>query len=426
MCSAPSTTTSRSCSRRRRRRRRRRPTCSRRAGPSTRAFGSAADFKVLPERQLVATTSLLQPTALWGIDLAVGHQLGTGSFKPYEEGDKTGDAGELTFDLAVPLLAGGFTDSDRTALAVGMARGREADARLEQRRVESARTARELYWRWTAAGERLYIADDAVAVAERVLAGTRERVARGDLAPIEALDAERVLVERRLRQVEARRDLTAASLRLGLYLRDPQGRPAPPAEVPDRLQPPTAPATTAEQALRDALERRPELAALDARRAAAEARVRLAQVNLMPKLDLKLGLDQPLSSGDKTELKVGGVLDVALLQRGSRGRLDRALAERRVVELDQSFLLDRLDAEVRAAWTVLQAAQERVGLAAEQVRLAAELEAAVRAAFDLGDRTLFDVYLREQATLAARGLWVDAVTDRQIAEAELLAVTGGR
>ncbi|HMV67507.1 MAG TPA: TolC family protein, partial [Myxococcota bacterium] len=180
-----------------------------------------------------------------------------------------------------------------------------------------------------------------------------------------------------------------------------------------------------EEALSLAVARRPDLAALDARVVAADAKARLARVSVLPKLDLKLGLDQPLDGGGP-ELKVGGLLDVALPQRAARGKLDRSLQEQRVVAIERGYLADRVETEVRAAWTVLDAAHARVTLAGELARLASELEAAVRTGFDVGDRSLFDVYLREQATLAARAQWVDAVTDRHVAEAELLAVTGGR
>jgi hypothetical protein len=103
------------------------------------------------------------------MDVAVGHQLGTGTFKTWE-GDGTGPSGELTFDLALPLLSGGFTDSDRTALIVSVTRRAEAEARVEARRIEAARAARDAWYKWLGAGEKMRIATSAADVAQRVAA----------------------------------------------------------------------------------------------------------------------------------------------------------------------------------------------------------------------------------------------------------------
>ena len=60
---------------------------------------------------------------------------------------------------------------------------------------------------------------------------TRARIAQGDLPEIDAVDAERVRVERMGQVIKAERDLQAAAFSLGLYLRTPDGRPAPPTEA---------------------------------------------------------------------------------------------------------------------------------------------------------------------------------------------------
>jgi len=98
---------------------------------------SALSAGVVGKDQLITSSTISVPTTLWGMDLAVGHHLGTGTFKSWE-GDATGPSGELAFDLALPLLAGGFTDSDRTALVVSATRNAEALARVEARRIEAA------------------------------------------------------------------------------------------------------------------------------------------------------------------------------------------------------------------------------------------------------------------------------------------------
>lgn len=387
---------------------------------------SALSAGVVGKDQLVTSSTISVPTTLWGMDLAVGHHLGTGTFKSWE-GDGTGPSGELAFDLALPLLAGGFTDSDRTALVVSATRRAEAEARVEARRIEAARAARDAWYKWLGAGEKLRIATSAADVAQRVAAGTQTRVERGDLAPIELLDAQRVLAERQVRVVEAQRDVTIAAARLGLYLRDDAGQPLPPLEhAPPALEPPAAVTTTADEALQAALASRPELAILRQRAEAAQARVRLATVSLMPKLDLKLGLDQPLDKDEKTELKIGALLDVPLLQRTSRGRFDRSWAEQQIVQAETQLAADRVAVEVRTALTTLQTASERVALVEQQAKLAAQLEDATRRGYDAGDRSLFDVYLREQSRLSAESGRVDALVDRHLAEAELLAVLGQR
>jgi outer membrane protein TolC len=97
-----------------------------------------------------------------------------------------------------------------------------------------------------------------------------------------------------------------------------------------------------------------------------------------------------------------------------------------MIDAETQLARDRIAVEVRTALTTLQTASERVALVDQQAKLAAQLEDATRRGYDAGDRSLFDVYLREQSRLSAESGRIDALVDRHLAEAELLAVLGQR
>lgn len=397
--------------------------------------------KIGPYEQGVVDASVSQATPLYGLSLDVGYRLGLGTFASYDGALDTLDAGAVYADLRLPLLKGGLTDEARTDLTVARLEVDAALAKVDTKRVEAERDARMAWWKWVAAGAKRDVGADALRVAEEAATAITTRVTRGDAAPIEQVDAERVVVERRAKLVELDRDVAAAAWKLGLYLRDDAGQPRELAGVdPAPLARPEASGLPSEdEAVAAALRARPDLAVLAAKRAQVEAKLRLARVGVLPKLDLKAGVEQDFARGDAAseavvggdklealEVKIGGDLVFPLLLRAGRGKLAEATAQRTAIDEELRFLRDQVAAEVRTARAIALAAHTQARLADDTARLARQLEDATRRRYELGDTDLFQLYLREQSTLKASLDAADAWGAYHAAAAALDAAMGRR
>ncbi len=372
-----------------------------------------------------------QATGLWGLRTSVGYGIGLGELPSYDAGLATDPAGELRVGATLPLLAGGFTDSARTGLRTAAADLRAAEAKVDDKRIAYAAAARAAWAKWIASGEKLRIARGMLDAANANATGVAARIRAGDLAPIDGVDADRVLAERRLKVRELEAEVAVAAAKLSLFWRDGAGRPLlPTGDPPPPVAAPPPPTDDPDAVLAAALDRRPELDALDAKLEAAEAKSRLAQVALLPKLDAKFDLTQPLGGGGdglgEPTIKAGASLTAPLLQREARGKAGVARAEVDQVRAQRTYAADQVASELFAARARLDAAYARLGDADALVALARQVEDATRAAFQLGDRTLLDLYLREQARLKAELDRVDVTLERDLAWADWLAAQGLR
>jgi outer membrane protein TolC len=255
------------------------------------------------------------------------------------------------------------------------------------------------------------------------------RIEHGDLAPFDQIDADRVVSERAIKVMELDAELAVAAAKLSVYLRDAEGVPIRITDAPPpRTAPAPLPGASREETLAMALVLRPEILLLDAKAEAADAKVRLARTYVLPKLDAKVDVAQPLNVSDPafkgTEVKFGGTLSAPLPMRGGRGALDAANADRQVVEAERRWVADNVAAELDGAWARLVAADRRLAEAERLVTLAREVEMATRTAFELGDRTLFDLYLREQNRLKTELDRADIAFEREAAAADWLAAQG--
>jgi outer membrane protein TolC len=79
--------------------------------------------------------------------------------------------------------------------------------------------------------------------------------------------------------------------------------------------------------------------------------------------------------------------------------------------LKERLARDRVGADIRDAYSALQAAFDRLQMVRGEVQVALKLEDAERSRFELGDSTLFLVNLRELATADAALREVNATAD---------------
>lgn len=381
--------------------------------------------------------SVQQPTQLWGTTFFAAYRLGrglsSGGIPDYYGEYETNEAGEVRAGVQIPLLRNGPIDSRRAGIRRAELGRPIATLATEMAALQYRRAAAERYWDWVAAGRRLDIARALLELATTRDDGIRVRVERGDLPGIERVDNQRVMAQRRGGVVSAERSLQRAAIELSLFVRDPQGRAILPDEArrPADLPPVTPlPPATAEADLEAAPTRRPEVRRLTAMRSQFEVDRDLARNQMLPAVDVVVAASQDLGAGStrrsNPELDASLVLEVPILNRTARGRLEGARAGIARVEEQLRFQNDRVRADVRDARSAVDAAVRRAELAAQELDVARQVEAAERVNFELGNSTILAVNLREQASAEAAVREVDARADYHRAVAAYLAAAARR
>jgi cobalt-zinc-cadmium efflux system outer membrane protein len=374
-------------------------------------------------------TGLEQPTQLWGTTFTGGYRLGTGSFSSSDITKlETLSAGEWRSGVRVPLLRDGPTDRRRTDLRLAGVGQQLADLTVAQQRILVTRAASRRYWDWVAAGKRYAIARGLLELAQARAQQIKDSADAGQLAPIEVVENERLILNRQGTLVLADRILQAAAIELSLYWRNDAGEPQVPA--PEQL-----PADFPEVASFDlkrlredvdlALQRRPELRELEAEREQSRLEARLARNQLLPNVDVFFGYSRDVGSGRPilrpAEVETGVLLEIPLQRRKAQGKLRAEQAKIEQIDQKSRLARDRVVADIQDAYSAMQAAYERVQVARQEVQVALRLEDAERTRFELGDSTLFVVNLRELATADAAFLEVNAVADYHRFYADYLA-----
>jgi outer membrane protein TolC len=383
---------------------------------------------------LRAETTLEKPTEWWGASAFAGWKLGTGAFPIYDGRHETLDYGELRAGVQVPLWRNGPIDRRRATLERAEVGLQIAELAVAQQRLELRRAAAQRYWSWVAAGRRVEIGKALLENAVQRDAGMLQRVNTGDLPPIERVENQRAIEQRRGLLAQALRGLEQAAIELGLFLRDERGEPTLPS--PERLPgafPDLGVVEPSEPAgdVRRARERRPEARRFSLQEGQQRVELEWAENQLAPGIDVQVAIAKDFGPGSaarpdlsQTVLETSVLLDLPLQTRSARGRVAVATASAERLGQHARLARDRITADVRDAHSAIGVARERIQATRREVALALELEAGERARFEQGDSHLLIVNLREQQTAEAQLREVDAVLDYFRAAADLEAARG--
>jgi outer membrane protein TolC len=371
---------------------------------------------------------LTRPLGSRGGQVYGGYRLSGGTFPIYENESYTNQGGELKVGAIIALLRDRAIDERRFGVfradtAVALA---ETEALLVAIGVQ--RRAIDAYLVWVAAGQRLGVFRQLLALAEERQAGFQRQVESGARPQILLAENEQTILRRRALVVESERALEAAAARLSLFWRSADGLPVVPEarRLPAALPPPLPLRPDG----RARVNERPDLQAIDLRLAEAGERLRLDDNLRRPRLDLKLeasrdfgppGDGGPSFSG--TETKVGLTFTVPLEQRTADGRIAATRAEMKAFEMRRRQLEEEIVAGLEALDADVRASRQVVELAALERDRALELARAERRRFQLGASDLFLTTVREEAAADAEVRAIDAALRQAAAHADVAAAT---
>ncbi|HYP08195.1 MAG TPA: TolC family protein, partial [Bryobacteraceae bacterium] len=231
--------------------------------------------------------------------------------------------------------------------------------------------------------------------------------------------------------IEAERSLQQAAIELSLYYRDDSGRVRTPR--PEQLPAafPEAKELNAERIQEDsllALRQRPEIPRLEAQRSQVDLDAQFARNQQLPAVDVVAGFTSESGTGlvrrGPQELKAGVSIELPWQRRSATGRLRAAEARAAQIRQREQFARDQVLAEVQDAASAVRASFERLAMVRSEVEVSRQLEDAERTRFELGEGTLFQLNLRESATIESVQREIAAEADYHRAVATYKAAVG--
>ncbi|HEY9403618.1 MAG TPA: TolC family protein [Pyrinomonadaceae bacterium] len=393
----------------------------------------------------------------------------------------------FTFTYAQPLLRGLRFDNNRRTIEIAKKNLSLTDAQFRQRAIEVISQVEQSYWDLVFSLRNLQVQIDAVRQARVQVESNQRLVAQGVLAPIDIVAANTQVTTFEQSVYTAQESVTRAENTLKtLILADRTAtlwsRPLTPV-TPVNLEAPRVPL---EQAVRAAIDNRPELAQLqtsaeinriderfyrDQSRpqvdlvgtytstglagstvtptinpntsANAQLRARVNELSGLaglPALETGTGttgstVNPNLVGGYTTSLsnllaqdyptyRVGVRVELPFRNRTAQANLGRSLAEGRRITNQRAQAEQLIEADVRNATQSLRSAEARLASAAATRSSAEQQFESEQRQFRAGTTTVFLVLQRQNELLAARGRELQAQTDLNKAIADFQRATG--
>jgi outer membrane protein TolC len=365
------------------------------------AFGGALYYSYA-EAELKVPTPLGSDVKL-GYERAVGGRIALDRYTPPN--------GVFKLGFSVPVGQRLLTDERRTALAQARALQGGADADQRSAVNKLLLDASKVYAAWYEGHRRRGVAREGVTLAEFRLRAVRARVARGEAAAIDTVEALLEVQRRQVQRYEAEQAYYGAALGVGNYLWEDGARPAEldPAAVPSARGLEAEPVDSARlpRWLELAARRHPDVLKAAARVDQAEAQRLFVMQQAIPFAELSLNSVArresfgAIAQGSRVDNNyvVGGTVRTPLLFLKERGRYN--IADQRLDQqsLEQARVRRAVELDVRQAVFDLSTVNAVLDLQRRAVRQARQLLAGETRRFEAGESQLLTVNLRERLVL---------------------------
>lgn len=358
-----------------------------------------------------------------------GYRLSGGSFPSYDGKSITNQLGEVRVGGVFSLLRDRVIDErrGRRELAEGDIDLAALDRDLIAIGVQ--RRAIEAYQQWVAAGLRVATLRELFELAQQRQASIDRQIELGARPAILSVENRQNIVRRQALLVRAEQDLTLFANALSLFLRDDLGQPivADASRLPRRMPEGVKPRLVDRA---EAMSGRPDIKALLARIDQNSIRVRMAENELRPRLDLRAEASKDIGPGSPVrtpaEALLGLRFSLPLEQRAAKGRIAEVAAEQDALSIRLRFLEEQVGVEIANLRTQMDGAERLAALATDEAALARRMAEAERRRYALGASDFLVVNLREEALADATIREIDAIYRSAAARAELVAAMADR
>jgi len=325
----------------------------------------------------------------------------------------------------------------------GKRRKRVAVSRLDLQRTRAevlalerqfAAEIRSAYARAVAAGNQLDTLERLIVINEELVRVTNERLKEGDVAPLElglvSVETDRLRAQVARTRAELESEIISLRALAGFETTEPL-RIAPLPERPPRLDLSVVELTDI------ALRKRPDLEAARLGEELGTARVRLAESQAVPNIagsvrytrekritdfPEALGVG-PLGQTDNS-LTFGVAVEIPVFNR-NQGEIAAAVGERAAASREREFLEATIRRDVALAYRRYRAAAEALVLYATRILPQSQKNVeTVRAAYGLGEFSIFEVLQQQQRLVESETGYNEALRDYYAALAELERALG--
>lgn len=365
----------------------------------------------------------------------------------------------LSLSYTQPLLRGRTSDNSRRILEIAKRNVTMTDSQFEQRTMEVVSQVEQAYWDLVFALRNLQVQIEAVKQARLQLESNQRLVEKGVLAPIETVAASAQIGTLEQGVFTAQASVTAAENNLKtLILPDRKDATWSKAVVPVSPVDISVPRVPLEEAVKSALESRPEVAQSATDEEVAKINEKYFREQTRPQVDLtasysstglaggltaasvnpatgQLRVPQRFIGGYGTSLeslvnneyptyRVGLTISLPFGNRAAKANYGAALVESNMVRNERAQLEQRIEAEVRNAVQNLRSAEARLQAAAASRSAAEQLFESEQRQFKNGTTTVFLVFQRQNELVAAKARELQAQTDLNKAVSVFQRVTG--
>jgi cobalt-zinc-cadmium efflux system outer membrane protein len=288
--------------------------------------------------------------------------------------------------------------------------------------------------------ERQTVTQEILAKAQQLLEVTTKREKAGDVAALDVLQAEMVMVNARNELQLVAYQVVEARNRLNTLLNQPLGTSlqlaAPATSKPILTAPqksgtmtsPVSPSASTEisveQFVVTATSNRPEVQQNLNALTVVEKQLVLAKSNRIPNLTIATGFDKTTGEGGQNSIFAMGNLELPLFNR-QQGPIKEALAKKAQLEAEQQTLKNQLSLEVTNAYTAVQAHQQRVANYETQLLPKAnQLVEKARRSFEEGKVSVLTPINAQQAFINNHLGYLQAMQDLQNAISDLERAIG--
>ncbi len=361
-----------------------------------------------------AQAEILFPT-YWGPKVSAGFRRSLGFF---DNDINTSPSGEYAVTLSVPLWRNVMIDKNRSAILKAEMQLPGAEAFVTAQRNELFVKASEKYWEWSAAFQKLKIADQLLAVSQFRFNSIKSEISKGERAVIDSIEAFQEIQRRIGNLIKSRRDYEKAQIAVAVFLWQTDGTSSkiPPVILPESM--PFIKPLTVEQYERDkanAANNRPELVQIQADIGSANIEREFANELWKPDITMKLkpfsqriGSDIPI---DNLDYRLGFDLSLPILQRSASSQVTLAEIKQQEIEIKKKIAIRDITADVEDALSELLSTQELFAAAQKEKLAAEQMERAERELFQRGESNLFTVNIRERSSAEAAQREVDALAN---------------
>ena len=333
-----------------------------------------------------------------------GYRIGVGEFPVYQQQNWTYDRGEVRTGIEMPLSRNHAIDPQRANIQEKRFEVTLQDDKLNQEKLLLMREASIAYWSWVSEGKKLSIEEALLAIAKKRQQWITERVRKGDLAKIDEVDNNRIILQRQSRVIQQEQFFQNAGLLLSLYVRTKNGESVDPSHfiLPKHFAVGNVFDTPKSEKISLFLNRNPLMRQLVDNIDITTVKLKLASNDEKPNFTTKAYVSEDFGESNpqinKTTVNLALVYQVPIYRREAIGRKKAAQYQLKSLASEEEFLSQQIQNNIKMAENSIFWSKKRITMAKNELALNTTMQNAENKRFIAGDGNLFILNQREEIT----------------------------